>query len=63
MQGEGRCPGEGDDRIGVAVRESTELRSCKDTNYTVEPLIKDPPRRGQPLYKGQFIMSQNYHFP
>ncbi len=24
MQGEGRCPGEGDDRIGVAVRESTE---------------------------------------
>ncbi len=24
IQGEGRCPGEGDDRIGVAVRESTE---------------------------------------
>ncbi len=27
---------------------------------TVEPPIKDPPRRGQPLQKGQFVMS---HFP
>ncbi len=25
----------------------------------MEPLIKDPLRRGQPLYKGQFIMTQN----
>ncbi len=24
------------------------------TTCTVEPLIKDPPRKGQPLYKGHF---------
>ncbi len=30
--------------------------------YAVEPPIKDTPRRGQPLYKGQFIISQNNHF-
>ncbi len=26
--------------------------------YTVEPLIKDPLRRGQPLYKGHFQYPQ-----
>ncbi len=28
-------------------------------HYTVEPPIKDPPRRGRPLYKGHFITTQN----
>ena len=26
--------------------------------YTVKPLIKDPPRKGQPLYKGHFQYPQ-----
>ncbi len=30
--------------------------------YMSYPLIKDPPRKGQPLYKGHFQYPQSVHF-